>query len=97
VPLGNDLPIDRPLLSPRVGLETEIIPRWLRLRGGSYLELPVTEDGEARLHGTLGADIKLFPFSVFGLIAPFDWWSFSFAADVAENYLNTGFSVGIWH
>lgn len=97
VPLGNDVPIDRPLLSPRVGLETEIIPRWLRLRGGSYLELPVTEGGDARLHGTVGADIKLFPFSVFGLVGPFDWWQFSFAADGAENYLNTGFSVGIWH
>lgn len=97
VPLGNDVPIDRPLLSPRVGLETELIPRWLRARGGSYLELPVTEDGEARLHGTVGADIKLFPFSAFGLFYPFEWWQFSFAADMAENYLNTGFSVGIWH
>lgn len=97
VPLGSDVPIDRPLLSPRVGLETELIPRWVRARGGSYLELPVTEDGEARLHGTVGADIKLFPFSVFGLVHPFDWWQFSFAADMAENYLNTGFSVGIWH
>ena len=49
------------------------------------------------MHGTVGADIKLFPFSAFGLIGPFDWWQFSFAADMAENYLNTGFSVGIWH
>lgn len=97
VPLGDDVPIDRPLLSPRVGLETEIVPRWLRVRGGSYLELPVTEGGEARVHGTVGGDIKLFPFSAFGLIQPFDWWAFSFAADMAENYLNTGFSVGIWH
>jgi len=97
VPLGNDVPIDRPLISPRVGLETELVPRWVRVRGGSYIELPVTEGGEARMHGTVGADIKLFPFSAFGLIGPFDWWQFSFAADMAENYLNTGFSVGIWH
>lgn len=97
VPLGNDVPIDRPLISPRVGLETEVVPRWVRVRGGSYIELPVTEGGDARMHGTVGADIKLFPFSAFGLIGPFDWWQFSFAADMAENYLNTGFSVGIWH
>lgn len=97
VPLGNDVPIDRPLISPRVGLETELVPRWFRVRGGTYLELPVTEGGDARMHTTLGGDLKLFPFSVFGLVGPFDWWQFSFAADIAENYLNTGFSVGIWH
>ncbi|HEU5073701.1 MAG TPA: hypothetical protein VFU02_06000 [Polyangiaceae bacterium] len=98
VPFGDDdVPIDRPLFSPRVGLETDVVPRWVRLRGGSYLELPVTEGGGPRLHGTVGGDIKLFPFSVFGLVEPFNWWKFSFAADGAKNYLNTAFSIGIWH
>ena len=97
VPLGKYVPIDRPLLSPRLGLESEVVPRWLRLRGGSYLELPVTEDGDARVHGTLGTDIKLFSWNVFGLVHPFNYWQLSLAGDVAKNYLNTSFSVGFWH
>jgi hypothetical protein len=97
VPLGNYIPIDRPLLSPRIGLESEVVPRWLRLRGGSYLELPVTEEGNARVHGTLGTDIKLFRWNVFGLVKPFDYWQLSLAGDVAKKYLNTSFSIGFWH
>jgi hypothetical protein len=49
------------------------------------------------LHGTLGGDIKLFRWGVFGLVHPFDWWQLSIAADVAQAYLNTSFSVGFWH
>lgn len=97
VPLGFYMPIDRPLISPRIGLESEVVPRWLRLRGGSYLELPVTEEGDARVHGTLGADIKTFEWNVFGLVGPFDHWQLSLAADAAKHYLNTSFSVGFWH
>jgi len=89
--------IDRPLISPRIGFESEVVPRWLRLRTGSYLELPTTEEANARVHGTLGADIKLFQWGVFGLVKPFDWWQLSLAADVAKSYLNTAFTVGFWH
>ena len=96
-PLGNYVPIDRMLFSPRLGLESEVVPGWLRLRGGSYVELPVTKEGEARVHGTAGADIKLFAWSVFGLVHPFDYWQLSLAADGAKHYLNTSFSVGFWH
>lgn len=95
--LGSYDAVGHPLYSPRLGLESDVIPRFLRLRGGTYLELPVAEEGDARLHGTVGADIKLFEWSVFGLVRPFDWWQLSVAADVAKSYLNTSFSVGFWH
>jgi hypothetical protein len=95
--LGGSLAVDRPLISPRLGLETEVVPRWLRLRAGSYLELATMEGADARLHGTVGADIKLFAWSVFGLVAPFNYWQLSLAADGADSYLNTSFSIGFWH
>ena len=97
VALGGSPGLNRTLISPRMGLETEIIPRYLRLRAGSYLELATTEDGHSRLHGTGGVDIKLFEWSVFGLVKPFDYWQLSLAADGARSYLNTSFSIGFWH
>jgi len=97
VALGGSPGLNRTLVSPRMGVETEIIPRYLRLRAGSYLELATTEDGHSRLHGTGGVDIKLFEWSVFGLVEPFDYWQLSLAADGARSYLNTSFSIGFWH
>lgn len=97
VGLGSLTAVDRPLVSPRIGLESEVVPRHLKLRTGSYLELPVTEEGHARLHGTVGADIRLFRWNLFGLVYPFDYWQLSLAADGAKSYLNTSFSVGFWH
>ncbi|HEV8550666.1 MAG TPA: hypothetical protein VGQ57_16590 [Polyangiaceae bacterium] len=95
--LGRSLAVDRPLVSPRLGLETEALPRQLRVRAGSYLELPTTDAGHARLHGTCGIDVKLFEWNVFGLVRPFDYWQLSLAADGAASYLNTSFSIGFWH
>jgi hypothetical protein len=97
VALGSHWAIDRPLVSPRLGLESEVVPRYLRLRGGSYLELATTEGGNARVHGTAGVDVKLFEWDVFGLVRPFDYWQLSLAADAAKAYLNTSFSIGFWH
>ncbi len=95
--LGRHLALDQPLFSPRLGLETEVVPRYLRLRAGSYLELATTEDGHSRLHGTGGLDVKLFRWDVFGLVHPFDYWQLSLAADGANSYLNTSLSIGFWH
>ncbi len=97
VALGGVPALNRTLVSPRLGVETEVVPRYLRLRAGSYLELATTEEGTSRLHGTGGVDIKLFEWSVFGLIKPFDYWQLSLAADGARSYLNTSFSIGFWH
>jgi hypothetical protein len=95
--LGRHLALDRPLFSPRLGIESEAVPRHLRLRTGSYLELATTEDGHSRLHFTGGLDVKLFRWDVFGLVHPFDYWQLSLAADGAKSYLNTSLSIGFWH
>jgi len=97
VALAGTTALNRTLVSPRLGVETEAVPRWLRVRAGSYLELATTEEGHSRLHGTAGVDIKLFEWGVFGLIKPFDYWQLSLAVDGARSYLNTSFSIGFWH
>jgi hypothetical protein len=88
---------DKPLFSPRLGLETEVVRHVLRLRGGSYYEPARYEGARSRVHGTAGLDVRLFKWNVFGLIGRFDYWQLSLAADAARAYLNTSFSIGFWH
>jgi hypothetical protein len=49
-----------------------------------------------RVHGTLGADVRLFSWDFFGLIDEFTLRAGA-AADVAERYLNAGVGIGLWH
>ena len=97
VGLSGQVAMDRPVISPRLGLESEIIPHHFRLRGGSYYEPALIAGTQSRVHGTGGFDVKLFRWSVFGLLSPFDYWQLSIGADGARSYLNTAFSIGIWH
>jgi hypothetical protein len=87
----------RPVISPRLGVESEVVPHILRLRAGSYYEPERFNLTPARVHGTGGFDVRLFEWDVFGLIKPFDYWQLSIAADAARAYLNTSFSIGFWH
>jgi hypothetical protein len=87
----------RPIISPRIGLESEVIPHHLRLRAGSYYEPARIGLSPSRIHGTGGFDVRLFEWDVFGLVKPFDYWQLSIAADGARSYLNTSFSIGFWH
>jgi hypothetical protein len=87
----------RPVVSPRLGVESEVVPSILRLRAGSYYEPARANGARGRLHGTGGLDVRLFEWSIFGLISEFDWWQLSLAADAARSYLNTSFSIGFWH
>jgi hypothetical protein len=97
VGMSGQTAMERPVISPRVGLESEVIPRRLRLRGGSYYEPALLRGTNSRVHGTGGLDVKLFKWNVFGLLEPFNYWQLSLAADAARSYLNTAFSIGIWH
>lgn len=83
--------------SPRLGIEGELIPNWLKLRAGAYFEPTRTDTGSDRIHGTFGFDLKLFSWNVFGLLGDFDSWFVTAAADRASEYLSTSFSIGIWH
>jgi hypothetical protein len=88
-PSGRD-----PSFTPRLGLEGEVIPGWLRLRAGTYLEAARFEDVDARLHGTGGAQVRLFAFDLLGSERRV---AVSFAGDFASLYQNIGLSIGFWN
>jgi len=80
-------------VSPRVGFETEVVPTRMKLRAGTYLEPTRFAQSTLRVHGTLGVDISLFKWNVFGLWPDDYRWQISAALDVTRKY--TSFSVGI--
>jgi hypothetical protein len=84
-------------LSPHLGVESEVVPHWLKVRAGCYGEPTRFERGTARLHGTLGFDMKLFPWTVFGLFEDGTQFRASSAIDGAQRYFGWGFGVGVWH
>jgi len=84
------------VVSPRLALETEVVPNWLMLRGGTYLEPARYADAFSREHFTLGVDIRLFKFNPFGLLGE-DPWRLRLAADLSARYFNYGISLGKYH
>lgn len=85
------------IFSPRLGAESEVVPRILRLRVGSYYEPPLIEGVQGRLHATGGFDVRLFDWNVFGLFGRHNYWRLSLAADGAREYLNAVVGLGFWH
>ena len=82
--------------SPRVGVESEPLVNWLRVRAGSYLEPSRFADGNIRQHFTFGGDVRLLPFDLFGLTRG-QIWRFTVSGDLAPRYSNFGFGVAAWH
>ncbi|MET0793984.1 MAG: hypothetical protein ABW061_20860, partial [Polyangiaceae bacterium] len=85
--------------SPRLAVETETVPNWLKLRAGSYHEpsrFPSNRQG-GRVHGTLGFDAKVFPFDAFGLVHEGTIWRVSGSLDAARNYFGWSVAIGVWH
>ena len=93
---SRDIVGQRLSLSPHVGLESEPIVNWLHARVGTYLEPSRFEDGHSRQHFTFGAEVKLFPFSPWGIFGD-QVWRVGFCADFAPRYENIGFGIGAWH
>ena len=81
--------------SPRLGLEGEPVPNWLQTRFGTYIE-PSRFGGQARQHFTFGFDLKLAPWSGFGLFGD-QIWCIGGVADLAPRYLSFGATIGAWH
>jgi hypothetical protein len=83
-------------VSPRLGVETEMLPRRLRLRLGTYYEPSRYTGIDGRLHGTFSAQVRMFDWDV-----PLLGWkgfSFSSAIDLAPKYSNVILSVlTFWH
>lgn len=80
--------------SARLGAESEILPGRLRVRAGGYWEPERIEGRGGRLHGTTGAEFRLFRFA---------FWEkerrvrLALAADLAQRYQNIALSIGFWH
>jgi len=87
----------RVVSSPRVGVECGIVPEWLKLRAGSYLEPTRFETSDMRVHGTAGIDIKLFRWNVFGAWPDDYMWRLGLAGDASTRYYTFGFSLGGWY
>ncbi len=80
----------------RVGAELEPWANRLKVRVGSYLE-PLRNTGRTpRVHGTLGADLRLFRIDWFSATNPWDI-RVTGTIDVARDYFDWGVSVGLWH
>lgn len=75
-------------ISPRVGVESELLERRLRVRTGAYFEPSRFESTRGRVHWTGGSDVRL---SVL-----LDWRLGVFW-DLASHYRNVSLSVGLWH
>lgn len=82
------------ILRPRLGVESEVIRGWLRLRAGSYVEGSRFYETNARWHATGGFEVRLFAFHLGGRERRV---AISAAADVASLYKNLGVSIGFWN
>jgi hypothetical protein len=80
--------------TPRLGLESEVIRGWLRLRAGSYLEASRFPETTARLHGTAGFEVRVFAFRLGGHERRV---AISAASDLAARYKNLALAVGFWN
>lgn len=80
--------------SPHFGAELEVIPGWVRLRGGTYFEPSRYPDVDGRYHGTAGFEVRLFKFTLGGTERRV---SLQAAGDFAPRYHNAGASVGFWN
>jgi hypothetical protein len=89
----------RTVASPHLGLESEVIANWLKLRAGAYGEPTRFSNPHSapRLHTTFGFEQKLFPWNVFGLFGAGTAWRIQMAADFSASYFGWSGSVGVWH
>ncbi len=86
-------------LSPRLGIEMEAVPHWIKVRGGTYYEQTRFDNGLAsdRIHGTFGLDVKLFPWTVFGIFDEPTFWRAGAVIDGSQRFFSWGVTAGIWH
>lgn len=84
-------------VTPRLGVESEVIPDRLVTRAGTYYEPSRFSASLARIHGTFGLDVKLFTWSVFGLFQDWTSWRLGGMVDGARDYFGWSISAGLWH
>ena len=87
---------EKPVVTIRGGGEAEVIPQWLVVRLGSYLEPTRYAAGATRLHGTAGFSLRTIRWSVFGLFDEDTIFRVSAAVDLARDYFGWGLGAGLW-
>ncbi len=88
---------ERTVVTLRAGVESELVPTWLVVRSGSYYEPSRFRDGEARLHGTGGFDVRVLRSTIFGLYPDDTLFRLSGAVDFARDYFGWAIGAGILH
>jgi len=90
---------ERVVASPHLGVESEVVPNWLKLRAGLYGEPTRFSNNRAgpRVHTTLGFESKLFGWSVFGIYDRDTQWRLQAAIDTSQRYFTWSASIGVWH
>jgi hypothetical protein len=90
---------ERVVASPHLGVESEVVPQWLKLRAGLYGEPTRFSNNRAgpRMHTTFGFETKLFGWSVFGIYDRDTQWRIQAALDSAQRYFAWSASIGVWH
>ena len=83
-------------VAPRFGVESEPIPNLVKGRAGTYFEPSRFEGIPARQHFTVGGDLRLFTWDLFGILAKITWRTSAFI-DIAPRYQNFGITIGPWH
>jgi hypothetical protein len=87
----------RTVLSPRLGIESGVIPKYLKVRAGTYFEPTRFDGSEMRVHATAGLDVKLIRWNVFGLWPDDYIWRLGLGADIASRYATWGLTIGGWY
>lgn len=83
--------------SPRLGSEVEVIPNWVRVRSGVYLEPTRFSTSSERPHYTGGLDLRLGVWNVFGLWPDDYVWRAAAGADIARDFQTIGVTVAGWY
>ena len=83
---------DTAVVTPRLGVDAEVVPGWLRLRGGTYYEASRFPNVASRVHGTGGLEVRVLDLHIGG----YHRVSLSAAGDWAERYRSLAVSLGFW-
>jgi hypothetical protein len=85
------------VVSLRLGAEMGLIPNFMRLRAGSYLEPTRFDTSSARPHYTGGFDLRLGRWNVFGLWPDDYQWRLAVGGDWARDYSTLGITIAGWY
>lgn len=84
-------------VSLRLGAEMGLIPNFMRVRAGTYLEPTRFETSTPRPHYTGGFDVRVGRWNVFGLWPDDYQWRLAVGADVARDYFTLGVTIAGWY